>query len=86
MKEQLTVMTRKGQITVPTEIRQAMGLKIGDKIAISLDETDPLQARLRPVHSVAYMTFDCINPRRRPENMEELRELAMEAMAENALQ
>jgi AbrB family looped-hinge helix DNA binding protein len=42
MKEQYTVVTRKGQITVPAEIRKALGLHIGDRVAVSLDEDGQL--------------------------------------------
>lgn len=37
MREHLTRVTRKGQITVPAEIRRALGLKEGDSIAVVLD-------------------------------------------------
>ena len=85
MKEQLTTVTRKGQITVPVEIRKALGIEIGDKVAVSLDEEDgAVHANLRPVRSVTDMTFGIITPRTRPEDMGELRALAVEEMAENA--
>lgn len=34
----LTRITRKGQITVPAEIRAALGLKEGDRVQLSYDE------------------------------------------------
>ncbi|MGH2469987.1 MAG: AbrB/MazE/SpoVT family DNA-binding domain-containing protein, partial [Chloroflexota bacterium] len=37
-KELLTVVTRKGQVTVPSAIRHALGLKQGDKVAFTLEE------------------------------------------------
>jgi AbrB family looped-hinge helix DNA binding protein len=82
MKEQLTIVTRKGQITVPAEIRRALNLQVGDKVAISLDENDSAHAHLRPVHSVADMTFGAIMPRRQPEDPDELRDQFMEAASE----
>lgn len=83
MQEHFTVMTRKGQITVPAEIRKALGLSIGDKLGVSLEETDSgLRASLRPVRSVADMTFGAITPRRQPEDFDELRELFMEQATE----
>ena len=33
MKEHLTTLTRKGQVTLPVEIRRRLGLKEGDKVA-----------------------------------------------------
>jgi AbrB family looped-hinge helix DNA binding protein len=38
MKEHLTVITRKGQVTLPVEIRRRLGLKEGDKVAFVEDE------------------------------------------------
>jgi AbrB family looped-hinge helix DNA binding protein len=82
MKEQYTIVTRKGQITVPAEIRKALGLKIGDKVAVSLDDGGAPEAKLRPVRSVADATFGSITPRKRPEDFEELRQLFMDAATE----
>jgi AbrB family looped-hinge helix DNA binding protein len=84
MNEELTVMTRKGQITVPANIRRLLNLKVGDKVAIALVDGDPPRATLRPVISVADMTFGSVTPRKRPEDMEELRGLALEEIAQNA--
>lgn len=81
--ERYTVMTRKGQITVPVEIRKALGLSIGDRVAVSLDEDGQLQAKLRPVRSIADATFGSIMPRSRPEDLRQLRQDAIDAMAEN---
>jgi AbrB family looped-hinge helix DNA binding protein len=33
MQEQLTVVTRKGQATIPAAIRRALGIKEGDRVA-----------------------------------------------------
>ena len=38
MREHLTRVTRKGQITVPIEIRRALGLQEGDKVAVLLED------------------------------------------------
>jgi AbrB family looped-hinge helix DNA binding protein len=38
MHEQLTVVTRKGQVTIPVEIRKALGIKEGDKVAFVLED------------------------------------------------
>ncbi len=35
--EHLTKVTRKGQITVPAEVRRALGLREGDSVAVTLD-------------------------------------------------
>jgi AbrB family looped-hinge helix DNA binding protein len=72
MKELLTV-TRQGQITLPAEIRQTLGLKHGDKVAWSLSRSKDGQATLRPIRSVAELTLGAVKPRRRPENLKHLR-------------
>lgn len=80
MKELYTVVTRKGQITVPAEIRKALGLRIGDRVAVSLDEDGQLHANVRPVASVADSTFGSIHSAKPPVDEEEVRE----AFAEHA--
>jgi AbrB family looped-hinge helix DNA binding protein len=83
VKFHLTTMTRKGQITVPAEIRGALGLKIGDKAAIALDDDgNTPQAPLCAVPSVADMTFGTIQARKHPEDFKELPEAYMEQAGE----
>lgn len=38
MREHLTRVTRKGQITVPVEVRRALGLQEGDNVAVLLED------------------------------------------------
>lgn len=67
MKVQATTMTRKGRITIPAEIRRAMGLKVGDPVLVSLDEeSGDHQATLRPAPSVADATFGALRSYNRP--------------------
>jgi AbrB family looped-hinge helix DNA binding protein len=82
MIEELTVVTRKGQITVPANIRRLLNLKVGDKVAISLADGDPPRATLRRVGSVADMTFGSVTLRKRPEDFHELRQMFIEHAAE----
>jgi AbrB family looped-hinge helix DNA binding protein len=92
MKEQLTIVTRKGQITLPAEMRKLLGIKEGDKIAVSLVDVSGEEPRLslKPVRSVAEMTFGAVRPRKRPEDFKELRRefeegTAQEVVAETQL-
>ncbi len=73
MNELLTIVTRKGQITLPAAIRRALGIREGDKIAVAIDDEDRDQVVLRPVRSVAEMTFGAVEPRKRPEDIKALR-------------
>ncbi len=60
MREGTTRMTRKGQITVPVEIRNALNLQVGDTVVISLREGDGTEATLRSVRSVIDATFGAL--------------------------
>lgn len=51
----LTRITRKGQITVPAEIRAALGLKEGDRLEVSYDELTHV-VTLEPPSSVVSRT------------------------------
>ena len=85
MNDFFATVTRKGQITLPAEIRQSLGIKVGDKVAVSLvaiSEGEGLQAVIRPVRSVAEMTFGAVRPRKRPEDFKELRRAFEERVAE----
>jgi AbrB family looped-hinge helix DNA binding protein len=85
MYEQLSVLTRKGQVTVPAEIRRALKLKEGDKLVFSLEDQDGGQITLRPIRSVAEMTAGAITARRRPEDLKKLRQDAWDEVAEDVL-
>ena len=76
-----TVLTRKGQVTVPAEIRRQLGLKRGDKVAFVLDEGE---VRITRTGSVVERTAGAFRTRRPALTAEELREVAERAMAEEA--
>lgn len=82
-KELLTVLTRKGQITVPAEIRRALGLKQGDKVALVLEEG---QARLVRAGSVVTRTAGLLKGQAAPATAEELREAAERAVARESVE
>jgi AbrB family looped-hinge helix DNA binding protein len=84
MKEVLSVVTRKGQITLPAEIRRSLGIKQGDKVSLALDDQDETRVILRSVRSVAELTFGAVKPRRRPEDFQELRQRFEEDLAAEA--
>jgi AbrB family looped-hinge helix DNA binding protein len=84
--ERLTVVTRKGQITITAEIRRALGLKEGDKVAISLPNPVTREVHLHPVRTVAEMTFGAVSPRKRPEEFRELREIFKDEIVDKELE
>lgn len=85
MKERLTTVTRKGQITLPAEIRRSLGIQEGDKLAVSLLEGEEAQVVLKPVKSVAAMTFGSVPPRKQPEDFKELRRAFEDGVAESVM-
>lgn len=78
MRELLTVVTRKGQITVPAEIRRALGLREGDQVALVLEHD---QVRLRRAGGVVARTAGLLQGTEPPLTAEQLRERAEHAIA-----
>lgn len=85
MQEILTVVTRKGQITVPAKIREMLNIKRGDKLAFVVTDPERGEVTLRRVASVAEATYGAVTPAERPEQIRELRREAIDDMAENAV-
>ncbi|MGH2458354.1 MAG: AbrB/MazE/SpoVT family DNA-binding domain-containing protein [Chloroflexota bacterium] len=82
MRELSTVVTRKGQITVPIEIRDALGLRQGDRVTLVLEEG---QVRLRKTRSVVDRTAGVLKQDEMPLPAEELRAVAEEAISEDVV-
>lgn len=64
-------ITRKGQVTIPVEIRSRLGLKPRDKVTFEL-EADGV--KLRPAVSAILAGYGSITPRQRPEDLKLLRQ------------
>jgi AbrB family looped-hinge helix DNA binding protein len=52
-----TVVTRKGQITIPSAIRKSLGIEVGDRIEVTLTGESDRFATIRRVPSVAESTY-----------------------------
>jgi AbrB family looped-hinge helix DNA binding protein len=81
MKEHYTVVTRKGQITVPADVRRALGLRVGDRVAVSLDEDGERRATVRPVPSIVDATFGAFHSGLPPADEGQVREAFTEQAA-----
>ncbi|HWE63287.1 MAG TPA: AbrB/MazE/SpoVT family DNA-binding domain-containing protein [Chloroflexota bacterium] len=84
MKEHLSVITRKGQVTLPVEIRQRLGLKQGDTIAFRLEDGHVLLRRGENVATATEGIFKQYVDT--PRTAEELRAAAEKAIAEDVLE
>lgn len=78
-----TVLTRKGQTTVPAEIRRALDLKEGDRVEWIQEGHE---VRLLPAGSVTARTAGMFRTARPALSAEELRVAAEEAIAEGAVE
>jgi AbrB family looped-hinge helix DNA binding protein len=88
VKQTLTIVTRKGQITLPIEIRRELGIKEGDKVAVFLvDAVDGEQPKvvLKPVRSVAELTFGAVPPRKHPLDLDKMRRMFEEETAKQVM-
>ncbi len=84
MNARISTVTRKGQITIPAEMRRALDLAEGDKVEISL-EVDGVRLR-RGDQSVVAKTAGIIKSDIPRLSAEEERRAAEEAIAEAALE
>ncbi|MBI2303642.1 MAG: type II toxin-antitoxin system PrlF family antitoxin [Chloroflexi bacterium] len=82
MKELETTLTRKGQVTIPQEVRRALGLKPRDKV---LFEIEGEAAKIRPAVSKLLAGYGAVVPRKRPEDFRKLREEFEEGVAEEVV-
>ncbi len=68
-------ITTKGQITLPIQIRQRLGVKAHDQIIFRVSEG---KVELWPVTRTLEDTFGAVSPRQSPEDFQELRDIAIE--------
>jgi len=83
MRELRSKITRKGQVTVPAEIRRELGLKRGDPVAFILENG---HVRFERAQSVVERTAGAFKHEGPPLTAEELREAAEIAWVEDALE
>lgn len=83
MHRHLTVITRKGQITLPAEYRRILNLKEGDKVAVSLKGGE---MAIAPYGSVTARTAGLLRGDGPVLSAEELRRAAEQAIADAAIE
>lgn len=84
MAEYYTIVTRKGQITIPADVRRALDLRVGDRVAVRLEDSHASIARAESaIERTRGMLKDwAISP---APTAEELRELAAQAIAQDGI-
>lgn len=80
MKELESRMTRKGQITIPAEIRAQLGLKPKDRVRF-VPEADGV--KVLPAESRLLRGFGAVAPVHRPENWTDVRREFEEMVADD---
>lgn len=68
MREIVTTMTQRGQITVPSEVRRLLGLKPRDKVAFTIENG---VVRLVPVAFTAASAYGSVEPRGATDDIDE---------------
>ncbi len=74
-----TVVTRKGQVTIPAPIREALGIKRGDTIAFQLEGKT---AKLKPIASTLAEGYQSIPALKQPLSEAEIEEVISDEAAE----
>ncbi len=74
-----TSMTKKGQVTIPVQIRRALGLKPRDKVVFEIRDNE---VTIRPAPSDLAAGFGAVTPKSRPEDFRLMRKEVGEWLAE----
>lgn len=83
MPTRLTTVTRKGQITIPADVRQTLNIHTGDRMAVSVEGN---RIQLLLVGSVVLRTAGSLATAGPPRSAEELRRAAEDAIAADAVE
>jgi AbrB family looped-hinge helix DNA binding protein len=78
MKEQreyTMTLTRKGQVTIPVEIRRLLGVEPYKQVTFQVEEGE---VRLRPAQATLEAAYGAVKPLSQPEDFEKLTEIAQE--------
>lgn len=74
-----TRLTRKGQVTIPVEIRSRLGIKPKDMIRFEIDGD---VIRLKPAPSKLLEGYGAVSPRKKPEDWKKVRVEVEQAIAQ----
>ena len=81
MREIVSTVTERGQVTIPAEVRRRLGIKPRDKVTFAIDETG---VRLMPTKFTLETAFGSVRPLSWPEDLEEISRIAKLEKAEKS--
>ena len=79
MKEIVTTITQRGQVTVPAEVRRMLGLKLRGKVAFAIEEGE---VKLVPARFTLETAYRSVRPLARPMSDKEMVSIAKEERAQ----
>ena len=79
MREKLSSVSPKGQVTLPIEIRRMLGVKPRDKVAFSVENGE---VRITPVHHTLESVAGSVEPPTRTEDFEHIIQESHEEVAD----
>ena len=82
MKEIVTTMTQRGQVTVPAEVRRLLGLKPRDKVAFEINDG---KVEISAASFTLETAFGSVRPATKTEDLKAITRAAREERAERAL-
>ena len=82
MREFTATTTTRNQVTIPAEVRRALGLKPRDKVAFTIE--DDGEVRLAVVFSLE-SAYGSVKPSATPEDFDRISQNAKDAKAEETL-
>ncbi len=77
MKEIVSTITSKGQVTIPREVRRHLGLQTGDKLSFVLEEDGSVALQV-PTYATIASLAGAAGSLPEPRTWEEVREIARE--------
>jgi len=77
MKEIISTITSKGQVTIPSEVRKYLGIKTNDKIAFVIDTEGTVRLRVPRYPNIASLR-GAAGKLKKPLSWEQMQEIARE--------
>lgn len=82
MKELVATMTKRGQVTVPAEVRRLLGLRPNEKVAFAVEGQE---VRLKAAAFTLDTIYQSVPPLKKPINDKKVARIAKEEKAERTV-